>query len=204
MRKLRLCLLIIVTMCGSFTFAQSKQEVLDYMHENGVNMFDALWNLSRAVFPSSTLLAEFGYPGDEIELMLEAPLTFVNCVDLSPTIVLDGSAEALLSKQHIEDLYALRVANDFSMLPSCLEGPASQGALRSVINIWSVGDDYPMAYLLTYQAQVWSTPLSTAEDTYRVRYLGYASANQLHDIATTQLRSYVEDLAIRTLRLRRY
>lgn len=62
-RAILLIGLAVLSIAGAAQAQQSKQEVLDYMHEHETSMSVALMRLYGAYEPSTRLLAEFQYPG---------------------------------------------------------------------------------------------------------------------------------------------
>lgn len=115
-------------------------------------------------------------------------------------VSLQGSAEKIgLKKEELTDYLRLRFKNSFAGLPYKEEDlfkiyqDATKSGKTGVINVtvWTVGDDYPIAYHIAIAAGNLAEPRQ-----YETALLGYGSNKNVPDTVRKGISDLTDDLAV--------
>jgi hypothetical protein len=115
---------------------------------------------------------------------------------------LQGSAEKIgLNKERLTDLAKLKFKNNFAninykdeserLFDIYLDENKNNSVAAIYFDIWTVGDDYPVAYHISVK----SGPVSNA-DMYTNAYLGYGSRVDVPETVKKAIADFMEELAI--------
>lgn len=168
------------------------------MRANQVSLLTAAYELGTDMRGAA---AAFGYTGlDGFSLAdKEVALTFVECVAFY--VYVQGSAEAIgLSEASLQRYFDLRKLNDLAFVPTCGED-AGMGALLVSALVWTVGNDYPVAYHVAIDSML-VAPEGVNDNPYSDAYLGYARSTQMRGEIEGILQETVRELALQLAALR--
>lgn len=126
----------------------------------------------------------------------------VECVVfIKPQVSGDEAVQRLFSREKIKDYVKLRLANDLSFVPLCKGVPYDPSGRRLAyisVMIRTVGDDYPIAYLVelpVFVLEKASTDQSEGTDWDGGGVLGYTSKEKYVESIKEALAGEVEDFA---------
>ena len=181
--------LSLVLMYMSVVFAQTGTEIRQHLVSNYLTLHEVMESMNLEL---SETMEKLGF--DTITDIGSLGFNFSTCV--SPGILFSGSAEEIgISENSLNNFLKLRLRNDVQSLKLCDsdEEAASLSKLYLWLNVWTVGESYPIAYHLDF-----STHLTLAPDglntPFEASYLGYANVAALED----EIKSATEE-AIRTM-----
>lgn len=180
--------------------AQSGSDIRSWMLENDADFYSTIQHFG---IDSDTAVAALGF--ENSWSIAQLGFLWTSCV--LPTVSLQGSAESIgLTDTGLNGILGLRLRNDLSFLPRCgndYSEPKNESMLFVDLAVWTVGDDYPVAYhveLTTYQfSMVHSIPRQFNEP-FTTAYLGYARSTDVSGELNKIIEEIVRDMAISYVR----
>ena len=120
---------------------------------------------------------------------------FAECVTFSVHLI--GTAERIgLSSGQLGNYAELRHRNDLSFLPKCSD--ETDGAfMLFYFNVWTVGEDFPVAYHVDISVVLYLQPDGVPRDPYSTSYLGYANASRIQGQVEDIIRDEVRAVALK-------
>jgi hypothetical protein len=190
---------VVMGLLVSVSQAQTRGDLLSYMRANRVSLLTASSALGVSMGDAAKA---FGFQGT-MEFFIansESALVFAECV--IPFVDVTGSAARIgLVPDRLTEYATLRLRSDLSFLPGCNED--SNGTrVFLFFTVWTVGDDYPVAYHISARARLLLVPDGVPDDPHENSYLGYANANQVLGQVEDIIRDEVRTLALKVAAVR--
>lgn len=174
-------------------FAQTRAEYLAYMKEHDVSLYGAIVGLGTDIDHAANAFGYEGF-GGFVDASRESVFVFADCVSFY--VSLQGTASNLgLSDGEVLRYAKLRHANDLSFLPACGESYELRWLTVEFL-IWTVGEDYPVAFLLRTTTFLPGLPEGTSNEPFETAVLGYASAAQVSHEVEEFIQDAIRDLAL--------
>lgn len=186
-------ILAVVALGLGSVFAQSPEQLFDYMLENQVGLMVATYEQGFTLTDAASAL---GFSPDEVFLAtMQSELVFAKCIRPIEFVTSGTAASIGLSETRLQTVGMVGVANDLSFLATC-DTNALEG-IRPRINVWTVGDDYPVAYHLEAEFDVLRTAKNGFEITtaFAKETLGYAPASSARSNIETWIRDVIQEFA---------
>ncbi|HEX7005085.1 MAG TPA: hypothetical protein VF168_12945 [Trueperaceae bacterium] len=189
---------VLISMLPQAT-AQQADAVIDYMLQNRVGFSQATGALGLSMFE---VAEELGY--DEFsglfDALVETSLLHVEC--WSAVAYLQGTAEEIgLSSEELTQRFRLRMSNDISFVPEC-DDLANTSYLALSLNVWTVGEDYPVAYHVAIEGSIFPVYDGRPENSFENAWLGYAATERVKGEVREAVEESVYDLALDFLKVR--
>lgn len=204
MGRSRIAIAVLIVI-GSLPWALSQSTVREdlrrHMLEHGVSLSAAATQLGVSFNDVAAAFGREGFIG-YLAADRETVLVFAECVFVEVSI--QGSAEKIgLSKSSLDAFANLRRANDLSFLPRCDPSQVQRGVYLS-FQVWTVGDDFPVAYHISADTYIVTYGLNDVRSTspFVAAYLGYANATRLRGVVEDTITEVVRDFALTMVRIR--
>lgn len=122
-------------------------------------------------------------------------MIFAECIGKIRFRASGSTATIGLSDTRLETLGAVRAANDLSFIPPCDGYPPN--SIVPTIYVWTVGDDYPVAYHLEIEIEVRYTGRDGFSNTtvYLSSTLGYGRADSVRRSVETWIAEEIQNFA---------
>lgn len=160
------------------TYAQSADSLRRFMVENNADVVETAAHFGLSLEHAHGLLG--------INDFFEEPklgYLWVQCV--KGTVLLHGSAADIgFDLNWLTDHLNLRLRNDLALVRHCGSDDRDATPLHLGIDIWTVGEDYPVAYHVEAHVFIFDSAIalpSHYESPYSTAVLGYGNAKQLVD-----------------------
>ena len=188
-------LLILSTTFLPISFSQTGAEIREYMKENNSSFIDTISGLDIGYYEA---IEELGF-ADAFEIP-SLGFNFTSCI--SPSVQFNGTAEEVgLRQAPLESFLKLRLRNDIQGLEFCdsSSGGLTQGGLKLILTVWTVGDSYPVAYHLDFSSFVVFAP-NGFNNPFEASYLGYANPEALEGEIETAIEEAIQIMGVSYLK----
>ena len=201
MSRIAIFLMALSVLAPNVAYGSNGALVLDYMLENRTSLFNATHELGLDFVE---VAEELGYE-DFIGAMYadkEISLLFADCW-LAFTLIEGSAPDIGILDSTVTEYFDLRMANDASFLPKCDGGHPTQTVLSFQVRVWTVGNEYPVAFLNEITGSLSGPPIELLQDEVTDdAWLGYSNSELVEDSIRENIDSFVEDFAITLLRVR--
>lgn len=193
-------LVCVVVLAFQSAHAQNGSAVLDYMLANRVGFSTASSALGIDGFD---VAEELGFTDSLgfLEAQIDTSLLFADCWRLF-TFPQGTAVELGLTGSSMTRYFELRAANDLSFVRECRDDEYDSYLLLS-LNVWTVGDTFPVAYHIEVTGQIFPTYEGRPSNSVESAWLGYANAANVEGSVREAIATAVEELAFRILKVRR-
>jgi|SRR5690625_1526687 len=187
--------LLFTSLFGSGVFAQTKQEILDYMAEHQLH----LTQVGPALGLSwGEVTDAFGFSRYVLDPVVDrASIVLAKCININ--VYLDSELEQL-DRASLTQFAELRHMNDLSFVPIC-DNWNSSGAMNFAFEISTVGQSYPVAYLVRGAARFGGIEMRIHQP-FELVLIGYSDANQVKRVVEETIGDMTRELALVFLEFR--